>query len=63
MADFTVESTSVKTIPRFHKEITLTAGQKLSDDADVLAMDQKAVPAGYEIDVVVVIKPKAVREV
>ena len=63
MADFTINEESIKTIDRFIKEITLTAGQKLSDDVDILGMAQKTVPVGYEVDVVVVIKVKAVREV
>ncbi len=63
MAQFTINSENIKTIDRFVKEITLIAGESLSDTASILTIAQKTVPVGYEIDVVVVIKVKAVREV
>lgn len=44
MSDFTTET--VQKLPRITKTVKLLAGQKLADDADVLAFAQKSVPVG-----------------
>lgn len=53
MANFQITETTrtERSIPRLSKEIILEAGQKLSDDTDILAIAQKTVPAGYRITV------------
>ncbi len=61
MADFTINENTIRTINPLTKFITLTAGQKLSDDAEILSMAQKVVPNGYEVDVLVRIKIKDIR--
>jgi hypothetical protein len=63
MADFTINDVNVKTIDPVRKNLTLTAGQKISDDADILDMATKLVPAGYEVDVRVKIIVTSVRTV
>jgi hypothetical protein len=56
MADFTIETTTIKKTPLFQKWFTLTAGQKLSDNAEVLALAQKTVPKGYKANVHILIE-------
>jgi hypothetical protein len=63
MADLTITETTIKNIPSLVKAITLTAGDKLGDDAQLTAWAAKTCPAGYEIDVNIRIMVKAIRSV
>ena len=60
MANFETEEivTTVRRLSQLQKEITLTAGQKLTDDADLVAFAQKTVPTGKVaiIDVTITVK-------
>jgi hypothetical protein len=51
MADITVTETTVRTAPDLLKSITLTAGDKLGDDADLIAWAAKTCPASCEVDI------------
>ena len=63
MADFVINEEVVRTIPAFRKTVTLAAGEKIADDEEILALAQKIVPSGYEIDVTVRIKVSEIRSV
>jgi hypothetical protein len=63
MVDFVVNETTVKNIAPLSKNITLAAGEKIADDADILAFAQKIVPTGYEADVIVRIVVSEIRTV
>ncbi len=58
MADFTVteEHTTEYKISKFRKVYTLEAGEKLTDQADLVAIANKTVPAGYSMLVRVTIR-------
>ena len=45
------------------KLLTLSAGQKISDDEEILNIAQKTVPVGYEVVVDVRIRVREIREV
>ena len=63
MANFESEEvvTTIRRLPQLTKEITLTAGQKLTDDADLVAFAQKTVPAGKVAIIEVNITVKSIR--
>jgi hypothetical protein len=63
MADITVTETTVKTAPDLFKSITLTAGDKLGDDADLTAWAAETCPAGCEVDVRIRVQITAIRTV
>ena len=50
--------TTIRRLPQFIKSITLTAGQKLTDDAELVSFAQKTVPAGKVaiVDVTITVK-------
>lgn len=56
MADFTIVEDTKRRADSFHKRITLEAGEKLADDAQLVAISQMTVPAGYRIVASVVIE-------
>jgi len=56
MADFTIDTISTKKINGFAKSITLNAGEKLSSDAQLVAIANKTVPAGYKVTATVFIQ-------
>ena len=60
MADFTITETNYTyyNIKPFYKEIELTAGEKLSDDADLVMIASKRIPIGYKAKIVICIDAK-----
>ncbi len=56
--DFIVDETHTNcyTTVGFSEEYTLEAGDKLTDQADLVAIASKTVPAGYRVKVGVVIR-------
>jgi hypothetical protein len=60
MADFTINDVSTKAIDSVIKTLTLTEGQKITDDADCLSMASMLVPAGYEVVIEVRMRVKSV---
>ena len=63
MANFESENivTTVRHFPQLVKSLTLTEGQNLSDDADILAFAQKTVPSGKVAIVDVNITVRSIR--
>jgi len=51
MSDFTPTTEQRTILPSFRKTIHLASGDKISDDADLLAFAQKAVPDGKKVRV------------
>lgn len=60
MADFEIKQKP--DLPRLSKTVGLSAGQKLSDDAEVLAFAQKTVPADKNAIIQVEIKVIKLRD-
>lgn len=63
MADFVINEVTTKYVDSLVKIITLTAGDKLGDDAQLVEIAAKTVPAGYEIDVKIKIMIRDIRQV
>jgi len=63
MAELQETTEQVTKLPRLRKRITLTAGQSIKDDPEVLAIATKVVPAGKVADVIVRIKVKSLRDI
>jgi hypothetical protein len=63
MADFVITENTTKHIGSLVKILTLTAGDKIGDDAQLASIASKTVPAGYEVDVRIRIMIKDIREV
>ena len=53
MPDLRPITEEVTTLPRLKKRLTLTEGQSIKDDADVLAFASMTVPAGKVADILV----------
>lgn len=63
MPNFTINEETIRTITRFSKIITLEAGKKLTDDADLVNIAGKTVPAGYKITVRVNIRAENIEKI
>jgi hypothetical protein len=63
MADFVITENTTKHIPSLVKVITLTAGDRIGDDAQLADIAARTVPVGYEVDVRIRIMVKDIREV
>lgn len=55
MADITIENKITKVVQPLRKMIELNAGGKMADDAELIALAQKTVPAGYKAKVMIMI--------
>ena len=53
--DLTIENKITKVVKPLRKMIELEAGGKLADDAELIALAQKTVPAGYKAKVMIMI--------
>jgi len=65
MANFIVTEVITKNIRSapLIKELTLSAGEKILDNEDILEITTNLVPDGFEMDVIVRVVIKEVREV
>ena len=53
MAELQETTEQVTKLPRLRKRITLTAGQAIKDDPEILALSTQTVPAGKIAEVLV----------
>ena len=63
MANIDIVTTTTKKIAPLRKRIVLNAGQKLSDDVELLAYATKTVPEGYRVMVDVSINVMQIEEI
>ena len=63
MAEIQSTIEQVTRLPELVKRWTMTAGQSIKDDPDVLAIATKVVPAGKVADVIVRIQVKSLRDI
>lgn len=63
MSDFEKTTKQVDKLPSIVKQITLAAGGKVSDDADILAFAQRTVPVGKIATVIVSIEVTKLEDV
>ena len=63
MADLEVEESTQRQIQPFVLDVELRAGEKLADNAELLAFAQKTVPAGLKVTARVQIVPLKIEEV
>ena len=63
MAEIETTVEQVTRLPELVKRWTMTAGQSIKDDPDVLAIATKVVPAGKVADVIVRIQVKSLKNI